>query len=76
MGRCADELLTLMGVWGERLRSGPRFVAWVLSPRHGLRFAGSRVFRLGGVGGAAALPPCPPWLKWLPERSRSEAEAE
>jgi hypothetical protein len=31
----------------------------------------------GGSGwGAAALPPCPPWLKPLPERSRSEAEAE
>ncbi len=33
-------------------------------------------FRLGGVGGAASLPPRPPWLKLSPERSRSEAEAE
>ncbi len=42
--------------------------------------------RLGGVGGAASLPPQvvvwgpdpkrPPWLTGLPERSRSEAEAE
>jgi hypothetical protein len=31
---------------------------------------------LGGVGGAASLPPCPPWLTRLPERSRAEGAAE
>jgi len=32
--------------------------------------------RLGGVGGAASLPPCPPWQPLLPERSRAEGAAE
>jgi len=37
---------------------------------------GASLFLLGGVGGAAALPPCPPWLTWLPERSRAGGAAE
>jgi Domain of unknown function (DUF4175) len=57
---------------GER-RSGLR--SWVPTPN------GARQFRLGGVGGAASLPPCPPWLKCsrngaAPEARRSEAHAQ
>jgi len=32
---------------------------------------GKLAIRLGGVGGAAALPPCPPWVK-----SRAGTEPE
>src|SRR5258708_1824493 len=42
--------------------------------RAGLRRA--KRFQLRGGGGAAALPPCPPWLTRAPEHNRIEADAE
>ena len=42
-------------VWGERLRSRPRFVVWGPGAKRG--FA---PLRLGGLGGAASLPLAPP----------------
>ena len=57
----------------DRYPARPSGVTAALASLSCKRLYVGRVFRLGGVGGAAALPPCPPWLNaWAgtePERS-------